>query len=164
MEEHMARRSLMPFSFGKDLEPFNWLRREVDSLFDNFWRSSSLQPQLSLYERGFPLIPDIDISEADDEFTVIADLPGLEEKDIKVEINNNILRISGEKKVDREEKSKNFHRFERVAGSFNRSIQLPSLINEDSIQASFKNGVLTITLPKSAEAKTKAKHIEVNKG
>lgn len=164
MEENMARRSLIPFNFGKELEPFNWLRREVDSLFDNFWRSSSLQSPLSLYEREFPLTPDLDVSEMDNEFTVVADLPGLEEKDINVEINNNILRISGEKKVDREEKGKNFHRIERLSGSFNRSIQLPALINEDNVQASFKNGVLTITLPKSAEAKTKAKHIEVKKG
>jgi HSP20 family protein len=160
----MARHSLIPFNFRKDLEPFNWLRREVDSLFDNFWRSPSLQPQLSLYERELSLTPDIDISETDNEFTVVADLPGLEKKDINVEINNNILKISGEKKLDREEKGKNFHRIERVSGSFNRSIQLPNLINEHNVQASFKNGVLTITLPKSAEAKTKAKHIEVKKG
>ena len=90
----------------------------------------------------------LDVSETDNEFTVTADLPGLEEKDINVEVSNNILRIGGEKKLDHEEKGKNFHRIERVSGSFDRSIQLPSPINEENIQASFKNGVLTITLPR----------------
>lgn len=166
MEEKMARRSLIPFNFRKDFEPFNWLRREVDNLFDNFWRSPNQQPQLGLYERekGFNLIPDTDISETDNEFTVITDLPGLEEKDINVDIQNNILRIRGEKKVDREEKGRDFHRVERLSGSFNRSIQLPSIINEENAQANFKNGVLTVTLPKSAEAKSKSKHIEIKAG
>lgn len=108
-------------------------------------------------------MPDVNVSETDNEFTVTADLPGLEEKDINVKISNNILRIGGEKKLDHEGKDKNFHRIERVSGSFNRSIQLPTPIKDENVQASFKNGVLTITLPKSAEAKTKAKHIEVKK-
>lgn len=162
MEKKMSQRSLFPFNFSKDLEPFSWLRREVDALFDNFWRSSRLQPSLNLYEKELSLTPDIDVSETDNEFIVVADLPGLEEKDIHVEINNNTLRISGEKKGDREEKGKNFHRVERLSGFFTRSIQLPLLINEENIEANFKNGVLTITLPKSADAKTK--HIDVKTG
>lgn len=160
----MTNHPLFPFNFKRDLDPFNWLRREVDTLFDTLWRSPNLQSQPSSYERNFPLIPDIDVSETHNEFTISADLPGLEEKDINVDIYNNILRISGEKKLEREEKDKNFYRMERLSGSFDRSIQLSSAINEDNIQANFKNGVLTITLPKSAENPNGIKHIEVKKG
>lgn len=157
----MARRSLMPFNFRRDLEPFNWLRREMDDLFDHFWRSSRLRP---FSDREFLLAPDVDVSETDNEVIVVADLPGLEEKDINIEMSNNMLRISGEKKIDREEKGKNFHRIERISRSFNRSIQIPADINNDNVQANFKNGVLTVTLPKSEEARAQAKRIEVKKG
>ena len=159
----MSRHSLIPFNFKKDLEPFNWLRREIDTLFDNFWGASRLQPQLSSYARNFPLTPDIDIAETDKEFTISVDLPGLEEKDIKVDVRGNILRISGEKNLDHEEKDKNFYRIERMSGFFDRSIQLPGSINNENVQANLKNGVLTITLPKSVEAANNIKHIEVKK-
>lgn len=154
----MARRSLMPFK--NDLEPFNWLRREVDHLFDNLWGTPTFKSQLG----HFPMRVNIDVCETENDLTITADLPGLEEKDIKVEVNNNILLISGEKKIDHEEKGKNFHRVERSSGFFSRSVQLPLSIDENNIEAKFKNGVLIITLPKSLEAQSKAKKIEVKKG
>lgn len=162
-EKNMARYSLIPRGIKKDLEPFIWLRQEVDSLFDNFWKSSGIFTHISPYEKQFPLLPNIDVSETENEFVVTAELPGLKEKDINVEVRNNLLRISGEKKLDREEKGKNFYHMERMSGSFDRSFQLPSRINEDNIQANCKNGVLTIILPKSEEGKNNTKRIEVKK-
>lgn len=159
----MARHSLVPFNFTKDLEPFKWLRHEVDTLFDNLWKSPQLQLNLRSHEKGFPFIPDVDITEADNEFTISVDLPGLEKKDINIEVRDNILRISGEKKAKSEKKDENFHRIERVSGYFNRSIQLPNSISDDNIQARLKNGVLTVTFPKTAESINKAKHIEIQK-
>lgn len=156
----MVRRSLIPFNFRQEVEPFNWLRREVDQLFDNLWGTPTLESRLG----DFPMRVNADIYETDNNLTITADLPGLEEKDIKVEINNNILTISGEKKIDHEEKGKNFHRVERSSGFFCRSVQLTISIDENNIEAKFKNGVLTITLPKSLEARSKIKQIEVKKG
>lgn len=155
----MSRRSLMPSSFEQGLEPFDWLRNRVDELFDNVGNNPLA---MGIGSRGYyALLPDIDVSETENEFIVTTDLPGLEEKDINVELSNNILRISGEKKIDREEKGKNFHCVERTCGSFNRSVQLPKSINEDNVQAKFKNGVLTISIQKSNDSKNKTKRIEV---
>jgi HSP20 family protein len=159
----MARHSLVPFNLKKYIEPFNWLRRDIEMLSDNFWAVAHLQPNLRSSEKDFPFVPDTDITETDNEFILSVDLPGLEEKDINVEIRDNILRICGEKRAESEQKDKNFHRLERVSGYFDRSIQLPNSISEDNIQASLKNGVLTITFPKTAESINKAKHIEVQK-
>lgn len=160
----MARHTLIPLNFKKYLEPFNWLRRDIEMLSDMVSESPRLQPNLNLYEKDFPFVPDADITETDNEFTISVDLPGLEEKDINVEIRANILRISGEKREESEQKGKNFYRIERAFGYFDRSIQLPSSISEDNVQARLKNGVLTITFPKSAETINKAKHIEIQKG
>jgi HSP20 family protein len=160
----MARHSLVPFNLKKYIEPFSWLRRDIEMLSDNFWRPSRLQPNLSLYEKGFPFVPDADITETDNEFIISVDLPGLEEKDINVEIRDNILRINGEKRAEVEQKDKNFYRIERASGYFDRSIQLPNSISDENVQARLKNGVLTITFPKWAETINKAKQIEIQKG
>lgn len=160
----MFRHSLIPFNFKKDGDPFHWLRREIDTLFDNFWGDSRLQPNLSLSGKEFPFVPDADVTETDNEFIISVDLPGLEEKDINVEIHDHILRINGEKREEREQKGKNFYRIERASGHFDRSIQLPNSISDDNVQARLKNGVLTITFPKSAETISKAKHVEIQKG
>ena len=157
----MIRHSLIPFKLRRDVGLFRWLRQEIDKLFAHFWQPSRLHP---LSERNFLLIPYVEITETDKEIIVTADLPDLREKDISIEIHSNILKISGEKKIDREEKDKSFHRIECISRSFNRSIQLPTDINHDTVQASFKNGVLTVTLPKSDKARTQAKRIEVKKG
>lgn len=156
----MTRRSLVPFNFRQDLEPLNWLRREVDELFNDAWKMPTTESRLG----NFPLRVSMDVSESDNEVTITAELPGLEEKDINVELNNGVLTISGEKKIDHEEEGKNFHRIERSSGFFSRSLTIPTNVNEDSIQAKFKNGVLTISLPKSQEEKEKTKKIEVQSG
>lgn len=158
----MARHSLVP---GKDpkIQPFDWLRREIDHLFEDFWPRSNVQLQSLSPQRTPPSIPNIDVAENNEEFKITADLPGLQEKDIIVEFNKNILTIKGEKNIEREEKDNNYYIVERSSGRFSRSIQIPSPIDEASIRASVKNGVLTVILPKAPETKTQAKKIDVKK-
>ena len=144
-------------------DPFNWLRREVDQLFNTMWPTSS-NPSSSLSSQGlFSVSPSLDVSENEKEFMVTADVPGLEEKDLKVEFSNKVLTIKGEKKLNREEKQENYYMSERWSGSFSRSIQIPSPVNEDLIQAEVKDGVLYITLPKTESEPKQIKQIEVKK-
>ncbi len=143
------------------LEPFKWLRREVDSLFDSFWERSHRESKKDVDQEKHTFLPDIDISESADEFKVVAELPGIEEKHIKVEMQGNLLHLTAEKKVYRENKDISYHRIERMSGTFNRSIQLPTLIDEDHVEAVFKHGVLTIKLPKALKAEAKTKRVEI---
>lgn len=105
-------------------------------------------------------VPPIDVSETDNEVIVKADLPGLSEKDVEVLISGNYLTIKGERKREKEVKGENFYRVERVYGSFERSLELPAEVNPDKAKAQYKNGVLTITIPKTAKAKVKSIKIE----
>lgn len=123
------------------------IRDEIDRIFNRFWRAGES-------EEGFPAglwSPSIDVAETDHSYTVIADLPGLSRDDVKVEITDNVLTVSGERKSeDREEK---YHRVERIHGCFSRSFSLPSSVAGEKITASFKDGVLTVTLPKTEESR-----------
>ena len=94
-------------------------------------------------------------------YEITAELPGLDEKNIEVKLANGVLSIKGEKREEKEEKQKDYYRRERSFGSFERSFQVPEGIDTDKIAASFKNGILSVTLPKSAEAQKQAKKIEV---
>lgn len=118
---------------------------------------------MTLSQKLFPVLPTIDVAENEKEFTVTADVPGVEEKDLKVEFSNKVLTIKGEKKLNREENQSNYYIAERLDGSFSRSIQLPFPINESLIQAQVKDGVLCITLPKAETGEKQVKSIEVEK-
>jgi HSP20 family protein len=149
--------------------PFDTLRKEVDRLFedfgggDDFWR----RPFRSLagFERNLAqklvASPAVDVAESDKAYEITAELPGLDEKDIEVNVANGGLTIRGEKKVEKEEKQKDYYVSERRYGSFERYFGLPEGVDPDKIEASFKNGVLKVTLPKTAEAQKPAKKIEV---
>jgi len=106
--------------------------------------------------------PRVEITELDDHFEVSAELPGLKRDDIKVEMQNNILTVSGEKHSERKKDDRNIHVCERIYGSFNRSFQIPNHVKADSIKAEFKNGVLTLNLPKEEEAKPKQIEVKVH--
>jgi HSP20 family protein len=97
--------------------------------------------------------PRIEVVETDSNFEVTAELPGIEKDDVKIELQDNILTLSGEKKSVEEKREPNLHFCERAYGKFARSFQLPALVNSGGIKASFKNGVLTLNLPKDEEAK-----------
>lgn len=109
-------------------------------------------------------LPPVDVFEGEHTITVQAELPGIEEKDVDVRVENNILTISGERKMENEENRENFHRQERSYGRFTRSFTLPSTVDTDNVNADFNNGVLKIMLNKRAEAKPKQIKIGMNKG
>lgn len=104
--------------------------------------------------------PSLDLVEADDAYTVTAELPGLKSGDVRVELSGGCLSISGNKKEEIEEKGKTYHRVERRHGEFRRTIQLPTAVDENKVNAKFTDGVLTITIPKSKEAKTRRVEIK----
>jgi HSP20 family protein len=140
--------------------PFLSLRREMDRLFDDFltgwgWRTSS-----TMAERWNKFTPQLDISEVNDQIKITAELPGLDREDVSVNLTNDLLTISGEKKKETEEEGEDYYRSERTYGAFERSIRLPSEVNPDEVNAVFDKGILTITLPKMKEMETR-KQIEV---
>jgi HSP20 family protein len=132
------------------------LQDEMNKIFDEFFTRRT-------GERANPGLwaPALDISETDSEIVVKADLPGVKKDDVSISITNNILVIRGEKKREVEENKENFHRVERLYGSFHRSIELPAVVQTDKVNASFENGVLTIILPKSEEVKPQEIEIKV---
>jgi len=153
--------------------PFENLHREIDRLFEDFrplWRPSSLRSVFGLEAprhlraAEWPVLPAIDLVEKEDEYEISAELPGLDEKNVEVKIANDTLTIKGEKKEEKEEREKDFHMSERRYGYFQRSFRLPEGIDPSRIEASFAKGVLTVKLPKTAEAKKAEKTIPVKAG
>ncbi len=150
-------------SFAGSLQQFH---QEIDRLFDQAFRGFGLSPYR--YDRpAMPrlgdaiLKPTLDLSATDTEYTVTVEIPGVDEKDVKLEVVNDTLTIRGEKKQEKEERDKNYYRMERSYGSFQRMLSLPEDADQDGIQAAFKKGVLTVTIPRKAPPKSEVKHIEV---
>ena len=140
----------------KEMTPFkefDRMRREMDRLWDSFLER---RPG-STKEDDF--LPALDLSETKNELVVKCEVPGMEPKDIDISLSDGMLTIKGEKKLENEEKKANYHLVERSYGAFTRSIQLPKEVHADGISASYKNGILTVTLPKSEEAR---KEIKIN--
>jgi len=136
-------------------------RTSLIPLLDDFDRAFNLVP-FPLSEKGWSsYFPRLDLAESESEVRVTAELPGMDEKDIDISLSDNTLTISGEKKAEHEEKNGNFYRTERSFGSCTRTVDLPAEVNEDKVEASFKRGVLTITLPKSEKAKKTTNKIQV---
>jgi HSP20 family protein len=123
------------------------LRQEVDNLFSSF-----LSGPESFFSRVYPAI---NFSEKDNNFYVRAELPGMKPENLEISVVEGKLQIGGERKIDVEEQKASYHRREREAGFFRRSITLPAKVDPSKVAASMKNGVLTITLPKSEEVKPK---------
>ena len=111
--------------------------------------------------KPFPETPAVDIAEQENEYEVKVELPGVSKEDVKISLESNILTIKGEKKEEKEEKKTNLHRVERSYGMFQRSFTLPTTVKSDKIDATFSDGVLTITLPKVEEAKPKQIEVKV---
>lgn len=107
-------------------------------------------------------VPSVDVSETEGEYQIKAEIPDVKKEDVKVTVENGVLTIQGERKHEKEEKDKKYHRVERAYGSFIRSFTLPDLVDEEKVKAEFKDGVLNLQLPKSVKAKPKA--IEVTVG
>ncbi|WP_407165997.1 Hsp20/alpha crystallin family protein [Bradyrhizobium sp. ORS 111] len=147
--------------------PFETLRQEVDRLFEDFSEDSWRRPirSLAAFDRAWPrkvaATPAVDVAESDMAYEITAEMPGMDEKNIEVSLANSGITIKGEKKEEKEEKSKDYYLSERRYGSFERCLYLPDGVDTDKIEATFKNGVLKVTLPKTAEAQKPAKKIEV---
>ena len=137
--------------------PVMAIQNEMNRMFDQFFNDPFTLLPLSSMRSVTDFMPRVDVSENEKSMNVTAELPGMEEKDIQISLENDALVISGEKKNDVEEKGKNFHRVERSYGSFQRVVPLVTEIDEDKVEAVFKNGVLSITLPKTPAA-TKQSH------
>lgn len=103
----------------------------------------------------------MDVTETDKAYEIAAELPGMSDKNVEVKLADGVLTIKGEKQEEKEEKKKDYYLHERSFGSFQRAFQVPDGVDADKIEASFKNGVLTVTLPKSAQAQKTAKKIDV---
>jgi len=140
--------------------PLMSLQHEINRAFDDFW---------SRFERPFDSThgflttaqPRVDISDTDNEVEISVELPGLDEKDIDVTLTDDVLTIRGEKKAEKEEKRSGYYMSERTYGAFHRSIPLPAGVDSSKADARFKKGVLTIQMPKTPEAKSKVRRIEV---
>jgi HSP20 family protein len=109
-------------------------------------------------------VPAVDVAETAKGYEITAELPGIEEKNVEVKYADGTLSIKGEKKDEREEKKENYYLSERNYGSFQRSFRVPDGVDTDKVEASFKNGVLTVMLPKTPEAQKKEKRIEIKQG
>ena len=149
----MAEKELTPWRpFGE----LGTLRREMDRLWDSFFGE---RPLARVWEREWA--PSLDVSETKDNFVVKAEVPGIDAKDIDISLTGDVLTIKGEKKQEREEKEEDYHLVERSYGTFSRSIRLPAEVESAKIKASYKNGILSVTLPKSEKVKAKEVRIKV---
>jgi len=135
----------------RPFEDLSTLRREMDRLFERFFGEP-----IGLERPTGMWTPQTDVTETKDSVSIKAELPGLEAKDVEVSVSGDMLIIKGEKKQEKEEKDEHRHLVERTHGAFSRMVRLPAPVAADKIKATFKNGVLTVTLPKTEEAKPKA--------
>lgn len=160
------KNDVKPARRGNDEEhPILALHREMDRLFEDFFgnlgsglawpRGNALRNQADAWALN------VDVAENDKEVRVVADVPGMEEKDIEVDLSDNLLTIKGEKQEERDQKEADYHVVERSYGSFQRAIALPGGLEQDKAKAIFKNGVLTVTVPKSPEARVSRKQIPI---
>lgn len=152
----------------ESFRPFETLRRQIDRLFEDFSGEFARRPFGALADfgpfwgrsKGEVPVP-IDVVEKDDAFEITAELPGLAEKDVDVSVANGAITIRGEKSEHREERKADFYMSERRYGSFVRSFRLPEGVDSDKIDAHFAKGVLTVTLPKTAQARSAARSIPI---
>lgn len=146
----------MYLTVSKPRVPFGALACNIDRWFDDMFTGRPVVDS----EMGW--VPRADVHENDNAFVVQLDLPGVEKDKVKVKFEDDTLVVSGERKYESNVDEKNFHRVERIYGSFTRSISVPKDVDSERISASFKNGVLEITLPKTEEVKPKEIEIRVS--
>lgn len=158
--------AVIPFRWVRELDqdnratrPLGSLQKEVNRLMDGFFNDWEVVPLTT--STSAAITPHLDIVEGEKDFTIHAELPGLDENDLDLSFAKGVLTLKGEKRLAEEHKGKNFIRSERSFGSFLRAIPFSTEIDEAKIQASFKKGILTIQLPKAAAALKEAKKISI---
>lgn len=156
----MARGHLTPFGFGSHRgDPFQLLRREMEQLFDNV---GGTEGEASA-GRGNIVAPRMDISEDDQAFKVVAEMPGARPEDVEVLVEDDMLTIRAERTQERETNRRDYHLLERSVGVFQRSLRLPAPVDPGKVQATIDNGVLTVTIPKDA-GQARARRVQVRSG
>lgn len=146
------------------MSPVKWTPlNNIENMFDSYVKSLGwpLNGDQELISKD-DWAPRVDISETDSELVIKADIPDVRKEDVKVSVEEGVLTIQGEKKQEREESGKKYHRIERYYGNFSRSFTLPSYVDEGKIEASFKNGVLQLHIPKTAQSAHKSIEIKVD--
>lgn len=148
-------------------DPTLSLHRDIDRMFDQFLRGFGM-PSIgrhgvwpTLDDSGL-LKPKVDLSASEGEYLLTVEIPGVSEKDVTIDINASTMTVKGEKRQEKEVKEKNFYRIERSYGSFQRVLSLPEDVNQDAIKATFKNGVLSITMPRKSLPKGEVRQIEIS--
>jgi len=141
--------------------PIISMQKEMNRMFDNFSKSLFNNSSFSS-ETSSTITPKIDVVENEKEIKVTAELPGMEEKDIEVSFSRDTLMIKGEKKAEKEEKKEDYYFMERSYGTFQRAIPVSAGVDRDKVEASFKNGVLKVALPKTEEAQKEVRKVEIN--
>jgi HSP20 family protein len=146
-------------------EPFRdlvGLQDRMNRLFDEAFRGAG-RPAEDDWSLGGTWAPAVDIYEQEGNIVLKAELPGVDAKEVDIRLENNVLTLRGERKLDNEVKRESYHRVERAYGSFTRSFTLPSVVDQDKIKAEYKDGVLRVTLPKKEEARPRQINISVTK-
>ncbi len=155
----MARGHLTPFGFGSQRgDPFQLLRRELEQLFDD---TDGTQGEAA--GRGNIVAPRMDISEDDRAFKVVAEMPGARPEDVEVLVEDDMLTIRAERTQERETHRRNYHVVERSKGVFQRALRLPAPVDAGKVQASFDNGVLTVTIQKEG-SQARSRRVQVRSG
>ncbi len=138
--------------------PLSTFRQEMDKLVESFFGEFDFHP---FGRRSVTFMPQVDVADAGKEIKVSVELPGLDDKDIEVSLTKETLTIKGEKREEKEEKGKDYYRSERSFGSFTRTIPLPFEIDAEKAEASFKKGVLTVSLPKTKRVISETKKVAI---
>lgn len=162
-----SRRTDLPEPAHDTSHPLADLYRHMNDLFADFYRDfedPARLPGRRPERPGFFPTPPVDVAETDDEIQVTADLPGLTEQDVSVTLDEDQLILHGEQRHEAEDRKKNYHLIERSFGEFTRRVALPAGVERDKVHAQFKNGVLTVTLPKTREAKSQKRAIPITAG
>lgn len=148
-------------------QPLLQFHREVDRMFDNLWRNVGMSPftgygQMTNQMADTILKPSVDIAATDNEYTINVEVPGVDRNEVTLELADNRLIIKGEKKSEKKDEQKQYYRIERSYGAFRRTLSLPEDADRDGIDASFKDGILTISMPRMAAVQQEGRHIDIH--
>jgi HSP20 family protein len=153
--------ALIPRLYRRSALPSLRNVRAADRMFDDLWRGFGVGPEAGHDAASGAFTPRVNIRESEDEIVLQAELPGVEEKDFEVVLEDDVLILKGEKRSEREADEKGYHRVEILSGRFERRFALPFETDPETVKAAYRNGVLTVTVPKPTEAKPQVRQIEI---
>jgi HSP20 family protein len=154
----------MPGAPAVGRDPFGSFRREMDRLFDDFFAPAEARSFAAPAQAQAGVMPSIDVDETEQAYMVTAELPGIDPKDVELDLRDNALILRGEKRSERQEEDGGRRYSERSYGRFERAIPFATEVDADKVAAKFENGVLKVTLPKNAQARDKTRRIQISGG